>query len=94
MRNVMIVVPVLITSCQVSENLNIGPDSAHTTMRTTETANVSGLPDARAIASAKRENSLDIETAPAHGCATPARKGAGWDDRDRGTCMQVVRWWC
>ena len=36
MLNVMMVVPVLMTSCQVSENLKIGPQSAQTRMTTTE----------------------------------------------------------
>ena len=45
MRNVMIVVPVLMTSCQVSLKLNSGPVTAHTTITPTAIANADGVPD-------------------------------------------------
>ena len=40
----MMVVEVLITSCQVSENLNSGPTRPQTTTRATQTMKVSGRP--------------------------------------------------
>src|SRR6478752_2553287 len=43
-RKVTIVVLVLITSCQVSENRNTGPSSAHTTMTARAQANAPVLP--------------------------------------------------
>jgi hypothetical protein len=46
------VVPVLITSCQVSLKPNRGPVIAHT--RTT--AKVAGRPESRAVATARRPN--------------------------------------
>src|SRR5262249_39217292 len=45
MRNVMIVVPVLIMSCQVSENLNSGPVIAQTAMTSRATTNAMGRPE-------------------------------------------------
>ena len=38
------VVPVLMTSCQVSQKPNIGPDAAHMTMAATATTKVIGRP--------------------------------------------------
>jgi hypothetical protein len=43
-RKVMIVVAVLITSCQVDENLKSGPLTSHTTMRRSAPANAAGCP--------------------------------------------------
>lgn len=57
MRNVTIVVPVLMTSCHVSEKPNSGPEITHT--KTTETAatNAYGLPVARDVQRANRVKS-------------------------------------
>lgn len=44
----MIVVPVLMTSCQVSENPNTGPLTAHTTINKQHNTKVAGLPVVRA----------------------------------------------
>src|SRR5262245_50563188 len=52
----MMVVPVLITSCQVSLNLKIGPLIAHTTMIKSIAANVIGCPTIRSIFFANRPN--------------------------------------
>src|SRR4051812_6207047 len=61
MRKVTIVVPVLITSCQVSLNPNRGPVAAHTTMTAAAAVNADGLPMVRAVAFANRENhDLDL----------------------------------
>ena len=45
-KNVIIVVPVLITNCQVSENLQTGPVDAQTTTSSTADKNVQELPAA------------------------------------------------
>src|SRR5215212_2752814 len=63
-RKVTIVVPVLMTSCQVSEKPKNGPVTAQTIMSTTESANVRGFPVARATAPAKAVNILDHMTEP------------------------------
>ncbi len=42
--NVSMVVPVLITSCQVSENLKIGPVMAHIIITSKAIINAAGLP--------------------------------------------------
>ena len=46
----MIVVPVLITNCQVSEKLNIGPVTAHTIITKKAMINDVDVPTARVIA--------------------------------------------
>src|SRR6476659_7827987 len=56
MRKVTIVVPVLITSCQVSLKPNSGPVTAQATMTAAATVNADGLPVARAVHLANREN--------------------------------------
>src|SRR5205814_4878992 len=48
-RNVMIVVPVLMTSCHVSEKLKIGPVTSQTITITQATINAAGLPEALVI---------------------------------------------
>src|SRR5437016_4060122 len=48
-RNVMIVVPVLITSCHVSEKLNMGPVTNHMITITQAIINAAGLPEALVI---------------------------------------------
>src|SRR5687767_9353563 len=53
-RKVIIVVPVLITNCQVSLKSKIGPVSAHSTMMVAAPMKVPGLPVARAAHLAKR----------------------------------------
>jgi len=52
----MIVVPVFMTSCQVSLNLNIGPVTPQTMMIKAAATNAAGWPVARAVHLAKREN--------------------------------------
>lgn len=44
------VVDVLITNCQVSENLNIGPDAAHPMTSAQHATNTNGRPVHRAVA--------------------------------------------
>lgn len=46
MTNVTIVVPVLITSCQVSEKSKIGPDMHHISTSEIAMQNAQGDPDA------------------------------------------------
>ena len=53
MRNVMIVVPVLITSCHVSLKPNMGPVTAQTTMIVTAVTKANGCPVAQAAHFAK-----------------------------------------
>ncbi len=53
-RNVTIVVPVLMMSCQVSENPNTGPLTAQITNTIAATENAHGLPAARELCSANR----------------------------------------
>ncbi len=48
MRTVTIVVPVLIINCQVSDQLNSGPDCPHTTMISYAMTNAHGRPAAAA----------------------------------------------
>jgi hypothetical protein len=55
-KKVMIVVPVLMTSCQVSLNPKSGPVTAHATTTETAIRNVTGLPVTLAVNFAKREN--------------------------------------
>jgi hypothetical protein len=55
-KKVMIVVPVLMTSCQVSLNPKSGPVTAHAATTATAIMNVTGLPVILAVNFAKREN--------------------------------------
>src|SRR5690242_20055944 len=55
-RKVIIVVPVLMTSCQVSLKPKRGPVQAQPRMRATAPTNVAGRPVARAVHFAKRVN--------------------------------------
>src|SRR5690242_6971163 len=55
-KKVMTVVPVLITSCQVSLNWNTGPVTSQTRITPTASMKVAGLPVTRAVAFAKRVN--------------------------------------
>src|ERR1044072_9398301 len=57
-RKVTMVVPVLMTSCQLSENLKIGPDTAQTTTMTTQRQKVTGRPAAVATTLAALEKDL------------------------------------
>ena len=50
----MIVVEVLMTSCQVSENPNSGPETAQRITRPQQATNTSGRPVQRAVAVANR----------------------------------------
>jgi hypothetical protein len=56
MRKVTMVVPVLMTSCHVSEKPKSGPVTAQTMMTSTASAKVAGRPVARAVHLAKRVN--------------------------------------
>src|SRR6476619_5321747 len=56
MRKVTIVVPVLITSCQVSLNPNIGPSMAQMMMLAAARRKVTGRADARAVPFVSRVN--------------------------------------
>src|SRR5688572_16813353 len=55
-KKVMMVVPVFITNCQVSLKPNRGPLTAQTTIISTATTNVAGLPAIRDVHFANREN--------------------------------------
>ena len=55
-KKVMIVVPVLMTSCQVSLNPKSGPVTAHAATTETAIMKVTGLPVILAVNFAKREN--------------------------------------
>src|SRR5262249_36198951 len=55
-RKVIIVVPVLMTSCHVSLKPNTGPVHAHTTIPVTATPKAIGRPVTRAVHLAKRTN--------------------------------------
>ena len=57
-RNVTMVVPVLITSCQVSENPKKGPEIAQTTTVPRARANTQALPTSREPTFATSANSL------------------------------------
>jgi hypothetical protein len=54
MRKVMMVVPVFMTSCQVSLNSNIGPVTAQAKIMITALAKVAGCPVACEVHLAKR----------------------------------------
>src|ERR1051325_5243907 len=56
MRKVMMVVPVLITSCHVSLKRKDGPNAAHATMIAQAARNVTGRPEACAVHLVKRVN--------------------------------------
>ena len=61
----MIVVPVLITSCQVSEKPNIGPVTAQTTTIRTATMNVEARPAASEVRfAASPKNFLNLDPCP------------------------------
>jgi hypothetical protein len=60
MRNVMIVVDVLITNCQVSEKPKKGPEIAHAATNPTAETNVIGFPEALAIALANLAKILGL----------------------------------
>src|SRR5574338_273384 len=60
MRKVTIVVPVLMTSCQVSLKWKSGPLTAHATITKTAMPKVTGCPEARAVALAKRVKDSEI----------------------------------
>ena len=70
-RKVMMVVLVLMISCQVSLNLKIGPVAAQTTITASASMKVAGLPLRRAAAFAKRLNQdfLFMPTTSAPDCA-------------------------
>src|SRR5262245_3171879 len=74
-RKVMIVVPVLMTSCQVSLKPNSGPVTPQTTTRRMATRNVPALPDSRAVALANLLNQPLLASPPAPRVRTgrPAR---------------------
>ena len=76
-RKVMMVVPVLMTSCQVSLNRNSGPVTAHTRMMSRAIPNVAGWPAPRAVPLANLVNASAIvmaayiAPAPPDRCALP-----------------------
>src|SRR5215470_4531015 len=78
-RNVTIVVPVLITSCHVSENLKSGLVAAHTTMIPAAIANAIALPVHLVTAvekdSSARLHRLDRDITPSNRKGTPSRSG-------------------
>src|SRR2546428_10158554 len=55
-RKVTMVVPVLMTSCQVSLKWKMGPVAAHSTIMATAITNAVGWPAVRAVHFAKCEN--------------------------------------
>jgi hypothetical protein len=63
MRKVMMVVPVLMVSCQTSEKPKTGPDKAHATTTATA-AKAVGLPAQREAAEATREKAFSNIGAP------------------------------
>ncbi|TPW01161.1 MAG: hypothetical protein FD125_2733 [bacterium] len=63
-RKVTMVVPVLITSCQVSLNLKIGPVAAHPSTIARQAMKVHGLPATLAVAVANLTNSRSIAPQP------------------------------
>src|SRR5262245_50617860 len=56
MRNVMMVVPVFTTSCQVSLQWKIGPLNAQPRITTSASTNVDGWPEMRAVRFVRRVN--------------------------------------
>ena len=68
MRNVTIVVPVLITSCQVSEKPKSGPMAAQTMTTSAAAPIVQGVPAHRVIAEARRS----------YGRETPFARPGAW----------------
>ena len=58
MRKMMMVVPVLMASCQTSEKPKTGPDKAHATTTAAAAAMAAGLPAQREAAEAKREKAF------------------------------------
>src|SRR5512147_133748 len=68
-RNVMIVVLVLMTSCQVSLKRKYGPNAAHATMTEHARRNVTGRPDACAVHFVNRVNHVvDLVGLMIRGC--------------------------
>src|SRR4051812_22726851 len=59
MRNVTMVVPVLMMSCQVSEKWKAGPVIAHTTMIAIAPTNAHGEPTICEVRAAKLENHVE-----------------------------------
>ena len=71
MRNVTMVVPVLMTSCQVSEKSKSGPVIAQTTITVTARMNAQGDPVASDVALAKdRKRSLIVPPTESGGSST------------------------
>src|SRR5690242_15129216 len=60
-RNVTMVVPVLITSCHVSEKWKIGPVTSQTTITITASANAHELPDQSVTAREALSSHLPID---------------------------------
>jgi hypothetical protein len=58
-RKVTMVVPVLMTSCHVSEKPNSGPVAAQATTTSTQAAKVTGRPAARATQAAKSPKTFE-----------------------------------
>ncbi|MDT4856839.1 hypothetical protein FQZ97_912420 [compost metagenome] len=76
------VVPVLITSCHVSEKPKNGPATAQATTTTTQTRKAAGLPVQRATVLAKESKSRSMRVSSSRGdAAATVRVGASADAR-------------
>ena len=77
MRNVTMVVPVLMTSCQVSENANKGPLIAQIATAATAMKKAAGVPMAAAVVSHQRRKCsrmfADVDCADGRGCVRSAQ---------------------
>src|SRR5690606_8647588 len=72
-RKVIIVVPVLMISCQVSENPKSDPETAHKTTRPIAIAKTHGVPAHRAIHSDSKRNFSSMNIS----CVTPLPSHSG-----------------
>src|SRR4051812_48057350 len=77
-RKVMIVVPVLMTSCQTSENLKIGPVTAQTTISVTAAMKAQGVPVAVDTLLANLRKASDILLLPDPTLLAPASGVSLW----------------
>src|SRR5262245_58345545 len=95
-RNVTIVVPVLMISCQVSEKWKYGPSTAQAMMTATARKNVYGRPTTWAVWLAKRPNHSLTELAR-ETCFRASRNGFWCDGRgvcdgdDMQTTLNLIR---
>src|ERR1044071_3532313 len=75
-RRVTMVVPVLMTSCQVSEKWKIGPLTSQMTMTATAMMNAAVEPVFRVAAAAKRSKPLALRAEGGGASGMPARAHA------------------